>query len=134
MQCRDRWRYTLDSSIERVSGRTGTWTEDEFIKLKDAVQTHGGKSWAQIAALVPDRTKKQCKNRWYGNFNPSTDGATARTGKWAEDEDTKLKDAVLTHGDKDWKKVATLVLGRTKRQCWGRWRDTKPNCSTVMGR
>jgi hypothetical protein len=31
----------------------GTWSEDKDIKLKDAVQRHGGKDWGAIAALVP---------------------------------------------------------------------------------
>jgi hypothetical protein len=28
--------------------RTGCWTTHEGIKLKDAVQTHGGKNWDAI--------------------------------------------------------------------------------------
>jgi hypothetical protein len=42
----------------------GKWSEEEDIKLKDAVQTHGGKDWVAIAKLVPRRTKKQCWSRW----------------------------------------------------------------------
>jgi hypothetical protein len=56
--------------------------------------------------------------------NPSIDRANARTGKWAEDEASKLKDAVKMHGDKDWAAVAVLVPGRTKGQCWNRWHGT----------
>jgi hypothetical protein len=33
------------------------------IKLKAAVQIHGGKNWDAVAALVPGRTRKQCQNR-----------------------------------------------------------------------
>jgi hypothetical protein len=33
----------LNPNVDRASGRTGTWTEDEAIKLKDAVKMHGGK-------------------------------------------------------------------------------------------
>jgi hypothetical protein len=53
----------VDASIDGTTGRTGTWTEDEDIKLKDAVQMHGGKNWIAIAALVPGRTKSQCNSR-----------------------------------------------------------------------
>jgi hypothetical protein len=52
------------SNIDRASGRTDKWTEDELIKLKDAAQTHGGKNWKNIAALVPGRTDKQYSDRW----------------------------------------------------------------------
>jgi hypothetical protein len=39
--------------------------EDEDSKLKDAVHTHGDKDWVAIAALVPGRRQKQCRNRWH---------------------------------------------------------------------
>jgi myb proto-oncogene protein len=58
-QCLYRWRDALDPKIDRGSGRTGIrWTADEINNLKDAVQTHGGKSWVEIAILVPGRTDK----------------------------------------------------------------------------
>jgi hypothetical protein len=83
---------------QRANERTGKWSEDEDIKLKDAVQMHGGKKWGAIAALVPGRTKIQCCSRWHDALDPSIDRATGRTGKWAEYEDIKLKDAVQTNG------------------------------------
>jgi hypothetical protein len=55
IQCWNRWKDTLDSNIDRANGRTGSWAEDEDLKLKAAVQTHGGKNWNKIAALVPGR-------------------------------------------------------------------------------
>jgi hypothetical protein len=116
------------------TSHTGKWTKDEDSKLKDAVQTYGGKNWNGISALVPGRTKCHCKHRWYYTLDPSIDRVNERKGKWTVDEDSKLQDAVLTHGDKDWKEVAALVLGRTRKQCCSRWRDMKLNCSTVLGR
>jgi hypothetical protein len=40
----------LDPSIALAAGRTGKWAEDEDIKLKNAVQMHGGKNWIEIVA------------------------------------------------------------------------------------
>jgi hypothetical protein len=37
-QCKNRWYTSLDPSIDQANGRTGTWNEDEDIKLKAAVQ------------------------------------------------------------------------------------------------
>jgi hypothetical protein len=34
---------------------------------------------------------------------------TGRSGTWTAGEDSKLKDAVQTHGDKDWVAIAALV-------------------------
>jgi myb proto-oncogene protein len=123
--------YTLDPSIDRANGRTGKWTAAEDSKLKDAVLTHGGKDWIAIAVLVPGRTKIQCNNRWKV-VDPSIDWANERTGRWTAVEDSKLKDSIQTHGDKDWVAISVLVPGRTRIQCWSRWRDvpsrTKKQC------
>jgi hypothetical protein len=43
----------LNPSIDRTTRRTGEWSALEDIDLNDAVQTHGGKDWFAVAALVP---------------------------------------------------------------------------------
>jgi hypothetical protein len=111
----------LDPSIALTAGRTGTWTEDEDLKLKAAVQMHGGKDWAAIAAMVRGRTKNQCNKRWHNALNPSIAPTAGRTGEWTEDEDLKLKAAKQTHGGKNWAVIAAMVPGRTKNQCYHRW-------------
>jgi hypothetical protein len=119
--CYRRWYRALDPSIDRANGRTGTWAAVEDIKLKAAVQKHGGKSWNAITSLVPGRTKEQCNSRWRNALDPSIDRTNGRTGKWEEDEDIKLKAAVKTHGGKSWDEIAALIPGRTKIQCNSRW-------------
>jgi hypothetical protein len=134
-QCWVRWRVVLDPNTDRASGRKGTWTEDEDSKLKDAVQTHGGKNWGAISALVPGRTKIQCWNRWHNVLNPSIALTSRREGTWTEDEDSKLKDAVQTHGGKNWGAIAVLVPGRTGKQCWNRWHNAvNPSIALMDGR
>jgi hypothetical protein len=54
-----------------VYGRTGKWTAVEDVKLKDAGQTHGGKDWGAITALVPGRTIKQCWGTWKNHMDPN---------------------------------------------------------------
>jgi hypothetical protein len=115
-QCYNRWRDALDPSITLTAGSTAKWAADEDHKLKGAVETHGGKDWEAIAALVPGRTKMQCCNRWHDFLNPSIDRGNGRRGKWAADEDSKLKGAVETHGSKDRHALAALVSGRTKNE------------------
>jgi hypothetical protein len=122
-QCQNRWHNGLNPSIALAAGHEGKWTEDEDSNLKDAVQTHGGKNWGAVASLVPSRTKKQCWSRWHDALNPSIALAAGREGKWTQDEDSKLKDSVQTHGGKNWKEIAVLVPGRTRIQCRDRWKD-----------
>jgi hypothetical protein len=58
IQCTKRWHNVLDANIDRVNELRGTWTEDKDIKLKDAVERHGGKNWVAITALIRGRTLK----------------------------------------------------------------------------
>jgi hypothetical protein len=133
--CNARWKNALDTSIDRVNGRTVRWTEDEDIKLKDAVQAHGGKNWDSIAALVSGRTRMQCWSRWHDALDISIDRAARRKGTWIAVEDSKLKDAVQIHGGKNWKNISDLVPGRTKKQCWKRWYDAlNPSIALTAGR
>jgi hypothetical protein len=120
-QCRNRWRDVLDPSIGRASGRKGKWTSVEDSKLQDAVQTHGGKDWVAISALVPGRTRNQCAHRWHDALKQRIDQTNGRAGKWTAVEDNKLKDVVQKHGGNDWAAIAALVPGRTKSQCKSRW-------------
>jgi hypothetical protein len=119
-QCSNRW-YVLDARIVGMAVRTGKWTSDEDGNLKNAVQIHGSKNWDAIVRLVPGRTSNQCHGRWNYALNPSIVLTTWRTGKWTEDEDARLKDAVQMHGGKDWSAIAALVTGRAKVQCRSRW-------------
>jgi hypothetical protein len=43
-QCQQKWRNVLRANIEAK----GPWTENEDVKLKDAIQTYGGKNWVQL--------------------------------------------------------------------------------------
>jgi hypothetical protein len=52
----------LKPNIDRASKRTGKWTADKESKLKGLVQTHGGKNWKAISALVLGRAEKQCQS------------------------------------------------------------------------
>jgi myb proto-oncogene protein len=100
--------------------KQGKWTPEEYAKLTGAVKKHGSHQWAAVAALVPGRTAKQCRNRWVDSFAPANGKSP---GKWTPEEDAKLTEAVKKHGKK-WVAVAAMVPGRTDKQCRRRWVDT----------
>ena len=53
---------------------------------------------------------------------PSTKSYRRATmGKWSEDEDELLRQAVDEFGGKNWKKIANKLQGRTDVQCLHRW-------------
>jgi hypothetical protein len=70
---RNRWRIVLDPSIVQMPGYSGAWACDKDHKLQDSVQMQGGKDWAAAATLVPGRTKRQYKNRWYNSLHCGLD-------------------------------------------------------------
>jgi hypothetical protein len=116
LQCRTRWLSSFDPATTD-GGSKGKWTLEEDTKLNEAVEKFG-KEWTAVAALVPDRTKRQCRLRWVANLDPAT---TARSKyKWAPAEDANLTEAVKKLG-KNWVAVAALVPGRTNHQCRYRW-------------
>jgi hypothetical protein len=121
-QCRQRWVEGLDLEI------SGKWVVEEDAKLTGAVKEHGVNNWTAVAALVPGRTKKQCRHRWIETLDPNVN-----TGKWTAEEDAKLTDAVKKHGD-DWVVVATLVPGRKKVQCRVRWLHVAPTMKSEYPR
>jgi hypothetical protein len=126
IQCNGRWHYIF-STINKETGNAGHWTPDEDKKLRDAVGAHsanGANDWEKIAALVPSRTKAQCRNRWRCLSVSKNKPKAVRARKWTEDEDEKLRDAVPTQGGKNWKAIAELVPTRTQNQCRNRWYGT----------
>jgi hypothetical protein len=93
-------------------------------KLKDAVETHKGKDWEAVAALIPGRTNLQCWNRRHDELDPSIDRMARRNGRWTADEHTKLKDTMETSYGKNWEAAAALLPGQTGRQCANKWNDS----------
>ena len=44
-----------------------------------------------------------------------------RLGKWTEEEDEILRNAVHEYGGKNWRKISSKIDGRTDVQCLHRW-------------
>ena len=61
------------------------WTLLEDDAVRNAVATHGLRAWSYVAALVPGRTGKQCRERWYNHLD-----AAVRKEPWGVDEECKL--------------------------------------------
>jgi hypothetical protein len=120
---------TLDPSIEETGARAGKWTSQEDAALTEGMQKHG-KNWADISALIPGRTKKQCRRRVQSLDTIRTrgpySGKRAQPRGWTPEEDAKLTNAVTKYckNSKDgnnWVQVAAMVPGRTNYQCRRRW-------------
>ncbi|KAJ3089719.1 Myb-like DNA-binding domain protein [Quaeritorhiza haematococci] len=91
MQCRKRWRRTLDPTLKR-----GKWSKDEDEALREAIAIHGKENWPAISAGVPGRSDAQCYERWYMGLSPDI-----KRGKWTRKEDQELRDTNAKHGVSD---------------------------------
>jgi hypothetical protein len=81
-----RMPWILASSAERV---------DEQVNEQQSKTA----SWRMrykrtVTEIGPGRTANQRNGRWHNALNPSIALTAGRTGKWVEDEDSKLEDAV----------------------------------------
>ncbi|KAJ2847175.1 hypothetical protein GGI22_006052, partial [Coemansia erecta] len=75
-------------------------------------------SWPRIAMLVPGRTNKSCRKRWFHSLDPSL-----HKGPWTQEEDDLLRERVAQYPSQ-WSRVAEGITGRTDDQCAKRWRES----------
>jgi hypothetical protein len=76
-----------------------------------------GNSWTEVAEVIAGRNNEQCRDRWSDKINP-----TIARGKWTDDEDKSLLEAVASLGTSNWKNVSQrLGNGRTDHNCRSRY-------------
>jgi hypothetical protein len=89
------------------------WQENEDELLWNAMKRT--QNWNRIAAEVPGRTAKQCRDRWIDQLNPFINH-----GDWTEEEDQLLIEQRQLWGNK-WAKIARNFPNRTDNQIKNRW-------------
>jgi len=58
------------------------------------VAAHGSKAWALAASQIPNRSGKQCRERYLSALNPAV-----KTGDWTADEDARIFALQKLHGN-----------------------------------
>jgi hypothetical protein len=98
-----------------ISIQKQPFTSDEDNALARLVQQHGSKNWCKIAEYLPNRTPKQCRERWHNHLDP-----TIIRGPWSEKEDLIIAQKRAVLGNK-WAEIATFLPGRNDTLVKNRW-------------
>lgn len=101
------------------------WQEEEDRILREAIEKLGvpeisggkgsgktlGPQWTDIAALIPERVAKQCRERWRNHLDPSVS-----RHPWTEEENELLLQRYEQYGS-SWAEIASGMPGRPDNGC-----------------
>ena len=104
---------TTNASVKQNKRMPFKAEEDE--RLRELVQKYGDTNWKLISSFMPNRSVRQCRERWNNNLS-----SKILKDKWSPEEDELLKQKYYEFGPK-WKLLETFFPGRTSYNIRNRW-------------
>jgi hypothetical protein len=99
----------------RGSALRRKFTPEEDLQLRSLVEQLGTKHWEEISRYLPDRSARQCRNRYKNYLLDSL-----VTNPWTREEDAVLIEKFHQIGPK-WVEIGKLLSGRSGNNVKNRW-------------
>jgi hypothetical protein len=96
----------MESPSPEIPFTRHTFSRDEDVHLRSLVAEYGITNWRLLASMMPQRSLRQCKERWFHYLSPDL-----VRRPWTKEEDAFLMAHVLEHGHK-WKLFEGAFPGR----------------------
>jgi hypothetical protein len=106
------------SDAQRTAGgcpKKAKWTIPEDRALTSSLQELGTTNWPLVAAALPGRSSKQCRERWTSQLDPSLNREN-----WTPDEDAVLVAQQRQVGN-CWSRIAQFLPKRSANAVKNRW-------------